>query len=347
MRQPGDLEKQSAREPVDLGHDPGPRETAFQNRPESKPLQILLDIVNRTVWDQEIFKFQIIRIEIAEEKSIAAKARQLEIEEVKRGRILKREERKNCFLKALTKRFIEVTIIETSSLAVEIAELRRAREMCEIVIEDLLVGVQLEIAENEKLREEERRKLDLAALQLSGTHILRKRMLSRKSRYKVRIVQGSCVTCTVVGVGDSFSKRRSCVDGAHPPHRTAEENFSSLTRVVEICPLAKNPLPLMKAKADIKPDGVRMIGANIHASQATEYIKMRVMGEDRMALKDGPDYGTSSEVGLSMVAETPEDTANRTTRNSEGGNGQGSAALLSEPPISNHSRALGGAAKLR
>ena len=83
VRQPGDLEKQSAREPVDLGHDPGPRETAFQNRPESQPLQILLDIVNRTVWDQEIFKFhemdgeirRIIRIEIAEEKSISAKAR--------------------------------------------------------------------------------------------------------------------------------------------------------------------------------------------------------------------------------------------------------------------------------
>ena len=71
------------------------------------------------------------------------------------------------------------------------------------------------------------------------------------------------------------------------------------------------------------PDGVRMIGANKQAY--TEYIKMRVVGEDRMALKDGPDYGTSSE----------------------GGNGQGSAALLSEPPISNHSRALGGAAKLR
>merc|ERR1711888_384543 len=66
-----------------------------------------------------------------------------------------------------------------------------------------------------------------------------------------------------------------------------------------------------------------------------------------MALKDGPDYGTSSEIGLSMVAETPEDTANRTTRNSEGGNGQGSATLLSEPPISNHSRVPGGGAKLR
>ena len=41
-------------------------------------------------------------------------------------------------------RFIEVIIIETSSLAVEIAENRRAVEMCAIVIEDLLVGVQLE-----------------------------------------------------------------------------------------------------------------------------------------------------------------------------------------------------------
>merc|ERR1712055_540554 len=134
VRQPGDLDKQSASEPVDLGHDPGPRETAFQNRPESKPLQILLDIVKRTVWDQEIFKFhemdgeirRIIRLEIAEEKSIAAKARHLEIEEVKRGRILKKEERKSCFLKALTKRFIEVTIIETSSLAAEIAENKKA-----------------------------------------------------------------------------------------------------------------------------------------------------------------------------------------------------------------------------
>merc|ERR1712215_279648 len=44
---------------------------------------------------------------------------------------------------------------------------------------------------------------------------------------------------------------------------------------------------------------------------------------------------------------TPADTASRKTRNSEGGNGQGSAALLSDPPISNHSRALGGGAKLR
>ena len=147
----------------------------------------------------------------------------------------------------------------------------------------------------------------------------------------------------MVGVGDSFSKRRSCVDGAHPPHRTAEENFSSLTRVVEICPLTNDPLPLKTARAYVESAGVRMIGANRHASQATEYIKRGVgEGGGRMALKDGPDYGTSSEVGLSMVAETPEDTANRTARNSEGGTGSGSAALLSGSPTSNHSRVLGG-----
>ena len=48
----------------------------------SQTLQILLDLVKRTVWDQEIFKFQemdgeirrMIRMEIADEKSIAAKA---------------------------------------------------------------------------------------------------------------------------------------------------------------------------------------------------------------------------------------------------------------------------------
>ena len=166
----------------------------------------------------------------------------------------------------------------------------------------------------------------------------RKRKLSRKSENRTRQVQGSCVTCTEVGVGDSSSERRSCVDGTHPPHRTAEENFSRrVNRVVEICPLAKNPLPLMKAKEDTMPDGVRMIGANKQAymyagvsplrrSGTTEYIKTRVVGEDRMALQVRPNYGTSSE----------------------GVYGQGSAALLSETPhISNHSRALGGAAKLR
>ena len=69
--------------------------------------------------------------------------------------------------------------------------------------------------------------------------------------------------------------------------------------MVEICPLAKNPLRLMKAKEDTMPDGVRMIGANKQASMyagvsplrrsgKTEYKKMRVVGGDRMALKDGP-----------------------------------------------------------
>ena len=83
-------------------------------------LQILLDLVKRTVWDQEIFKFQemdgeirrMIRMEIAEEKSIAAKARHLEIEEVKRGRVLRAEEKTRCFLKAINQRLVEVTIIE-------------------------------------------------------------------------------------------------------------------------------------------------------------------------------------------------------------------------------------------
>ena len=137
---------------MDLGYDPGPREAEFQRKPEkvpekldninikcvserkmgnmSQPLQILLDLVKRTVWDQEIFKFQemegeikrIIRMEIAEEKSIAAMARHLEIEEVKRGRVLRAEEKTKCILKAINQRFVEVTIIETSSLAVEIVE---------------------------------------------------------------------------------------------------------------------------------------------------------------------------------------------------------------------------------
>ena len=183
--------------------------------------------------------------------------------------------------------------------------------------------------------------------------MLRRSKLSRKSKNRACLVQGSCVTCTEVGVGDSLSERRSCVDGIHPPHRTAEENFSRQVNQVEvICPLAKNPLPPMMAKEDVMLDGVRMIGANmiganpkiLHAS--TEYIKIRVVGEDRMALKDGPRAALSA-VGSSKVAETPEDTASGKTRNSEGGNGQGSAALLSDPPISNHSRALGGGAKLR
>ena len=86
----------------------------------------------------------------------------------------------------MTKRFVEVTIIETSSLAVEIVEKKRAREICMTVVDELLVEVQLEIVEGEQLREEEEKLLDLAALQLSGTHILKKRKRSGKSRYKVR-----------------------------------------------------------------------------------------------------------------------------------------------------------------
>ena len=61
-----------------------------------------------------------------------------------------------------------------------------------------------------------------------------------------------------------------------------------------------------------------------------------------MALKYGPGSGTSSAVGFSIEAEAPEDTAKRTAQNSEGGNGPGSATLLSGPPTSNHSRVLGG-----
>merc|ERR1712002_226282 len=118
--------------------------------------------------------------------------------------------------------------------------------------------------------------------------------LSRKSEEnRSRLVQGSCVTCTEVGEGDCSAKRRSCVDGIHPPHRTAEENISRrVNQVVEICPQAKNPLPPMKAMVDTMPDGVRMIGANKQAlkyagvsllrrSGKTEYIKKRVVGEGR------------------------------------------------------------------
>ena len=43
-----------------------------------------------------------------------------------------------------------------------------------------------------------------------------------------------------------------------------------------------------------------------------------------------------------MEAETPKDTAKRTTQNSEDGPGLGSATLLSVPPSSNHSSVLGG-----
>ena len=44
-------------------------------------------------------------------------------------------------------------------------------------------------------------------------------------------------------------------------------------------------------------------------------------GGGGMALKYGPGSGTSSAVGSSIEAETPEDTAKRTARNSEGGTG--------------------------
>merc|ERR1711888_508175 len=157
------------------------------------------------------------------------------------------------------------------------------------------VEVQLESAD---FREGSRERVDLTAPQLSETpNMLRKSKLSRKSVNRSRLVQVSRVTCTEVGVGDCSAKRRSCVDGIHPPHRTAEENISRrANQVVEICPHAKNPLPLMKAKVDTMPDGVHMIGANKQAY--TEYIKMRVVGEDRMALKAGP-FTPSEEVPYS------------------------------------------------
>merc|ERR1711888_442765 len=142
------------------------------------------------------------------------------------------------------------------------------------------VEVQLESAD---FREGSRERVDLTAPLLSETsNMPRKSKLSRKSENRSRLVQGSRVTCTEVGVGDCSAKRRSCVDGIHPPHRTAKENISRrVNQVVEICPQPKNPLPLMKAMVDTMPDGVRMIGANRQA--LTEYIKMRVVGEDRMA----------------------------------------------------------------
>ena len=84
--------------------------------------------------------------------------------------------------------------MEISSLAVEIVEKRRAIEVCETVVRELLVEVQKEIVEGEILRAEEERLLDLAALQLCGTHILNKRQRSVNTRYKVQLVKGSCVT---------------------------------------------------------------------------------------------------------------------------------------------------------
>ena len=143
------------------------------------------------------------------------------------------------------------------------------------------------------MKVDKRSQIDLALLQLSGTHILNERQRSGKSKYKVRLVQGSCVTCTEVGAG-YLSKRRSSAS-----HRTAEENISSLTRVVEICP------PSNSLQAYVESTGIPMIGANIHAFR--EYTK-----RSGMALKHGPGSGTSSKVGFSMEAKTPEDTAKRT-----------------------------------
>ena len=64
-----------------------------------------------------------------------------------------------------------------------------------LVVKELRVEVQKEIVEGEILRAEEERLLDLAALQLCGTHILNKRQRSVNPRYKVQLVKGSCVTC--------------------------------------------------------------------------------------------------------------------------------------------------------
>ena len=49
-----------------------------------------------------------------------------------KGNTKRREERKRCFLKAMTKRFIEVIIIETSTLAIEIAEKVREFVSCSV-----------------------------------------------------------------------------------------------------------------------------------------------------------------------------------------------------------------------
>ena len=62
-------------------------------------------------------------------------------------------------------------------------------------MKELRVEVQKEIVEGEILRAEEERLLDLAALQLCGTHILNKRQRSVNTRYKVQLVKGSCVKC--------------------------------------------------------------------------------------------------------------------------------------------------------
>ena len=113
---------------------------------------------------------------------VHSKAKQLEIEGIKRGRILRAEEKTRCYLRAVDQRLVEVTIMERSSLPVE------------IVVKELRVKVQKEIVEGEILRAEEERLLDLAALQLCGIHILNKRQRSVNPRYKVQLVKGSCVT---------------------------------------------------------------------------------------------------------------------------------------------------------
>ena len=61
-----------------------------------------------------------------------------------------------------------------------------------------------------------------------------------------------------------------------------------------------------------------------------------------MALKYGPGTGVSLGVGLSMEAETPDDTAINTTQHSEDGPGLESGTLLSVLPSSNQSSVLGG-----
>ena len=49
----------------------------------------------------------------------------------------------------MNERLVELTIIETSSLAVEIVERMRAEEICMIVVKELLVEVHLELLTNE------------------------------------------------------------------------------------------------------------------------------------------------------------------------------------------------------
>ena len=86
-----------------------------------------------------IFRFQeidneirrIIRLEIAEEKTIAAKARFIEIQEVKTGR-------KRCLLKALNYTMVEGLV-----------EMKRTIRNCETVIGELLMQIIGETVERE------------------------------------------------------------------------------------------------------------------------------------------------------------------------------------------------------